>query len=427
MDASVQARMQEFGAPGAAVAIVRDGEIVYRGAFGLADVAGQKPVSFDDTLFRIASISKTFTALAAAQLAERGRLDLDADIATYLEAETPATPRGPVTMRQLLTHVSGFDGNDIGDAVREAGELSDLSVMLVSGMTQQTTTPGALYRYTNQGYGLAGRVIEIAGEGAFADYMRDEILRPLEMNHSSFAQPAPPELESALAIGHTPFGHAPLPRDFTRASPGDGLITTAADMANYMLFQLGAREQGATVLADLSAMHARQFAHTNGAPAMALGWAEQRWNGRRILSHTGGQLGFTSYVGLFPDDQVGFFIVVNARAGAAREAVLADFVTEFMPWTPRDYAEPTPIAAPHDVSDYAGRYLSLDYPRAGFSRAIFLLGLAGRRIEVAGAEAGLSIDAANYVETAPDTFSATDGSFRVVQFERDGAGAVTRA
>jgi|GEM_PF-3722000 len=422
MNASLETRMAEFGVPGAVVTIVRDDAVIYEGAFGFADVEAGEPVHHSDTLFRLASISKTFTALAAVQLAGEGVLDLDAPITEYLGEATPPMPLGQVTMRHLLTHTSGFDNTDVGDAALRAQDVLSLEAYVATRMTPQASAPGALRRYSNPGIALAGRAIEVVSGQTYDAYMRDDFFAPLGMASSTFAQPAPLELEARLVRGHEAETHTALARDFTQTPPADALLSSGADMGRYMLAMLSLMEAG-----EGGALFTRQFSHTDGIPAQALGWEEEMWRGRYVYSHSGGQLGFTSFVALVPEERLGFFIALNARAGAARGLVLNDFIEAFLPRPEGGYGGTTPIQTPHDVSDYVGDYRSLDYPYGNFERVAALLGLFGHTARVTEAGRQLHIGNSNYAEIAPDTFQLEMGWPSIWRFERNEQGQVTGA
>jgi len=242
------------------------------------------------------------------------------------------------------------------------------------------------------------------------------------MNSSTFAQPAPLELEARLAHGHEAGSHAALPRDFTQTPPADALLSTGADMGRYTLAMLSMIEAG-----EGGALSTRQFSHTDGVPAQALGWEEEMWRGRYVYSHSGGQLGFTSFVALVPEERLGFFIVLNARAGAARGLVLNDFIEAFLPRPEGGYGGTIPIETPHEISDYIGDYRSLDYPYGNFERVAALLGLFGHTARVTEAGGQLHIGNSNYAEIAPDTFQLEMGWPSIWRFERDGRGQVTGA
>lgn len=415
MDASLDARMGEYGVPGAVLVIVREGEVVYRRGYGFASLEAGRAVDPGTTLFRAASLSKPMTAQAAMTLVERGLLDLDTDIRTYLGDATPPTPYGPVTMRHLLTHTSGFDNSDVGDAARDIEDVLSLEDYVAARMTAQTAAPGELYRYSNPGFALAGRVIEVVSGVPFDSYMRDNVLRPSGMETATLAQDDV-GAEAQLATGYD--GERTVLRDFTQTAPADALLASGDDMASFLLTQMQS---------DMPALHERQFGHTSGIPAMALGWEESMWRGRRALVHSGGQLGFTSFMGFVPEERVGFFIALNSRETDARAAVFVDFLNAFMPRPEGGYGAPEEVTLANALSDYTGSYLSLDYPFGSFERMAVRLGLFGRIADVRSNDGHLTIDGQAFVPISADTFQAASGWPDIWRFERDGAGRVTNA
>ena len=144
--------------PDVVLVVVKGARVVLSGGYGGADIGTGRPVLPDQTRFRLASLSKPFTALPAARLSDRGQLDLDADIRQYLDDEIPviACP-GSVTTRQLLTHTAVFDNTDIGDAAYHNANVITLIEYVSERMIRQTSAPGHRFKYANPGYALAGR------------------------------------------------------------------------------------------------------------------------------------------------------------------------------------------------------------------------------------------------------------------------------
>jgi CubicO group peptidase (beta-lactamase class C family) len=160
---------------------------------------GADPVTAE-TVVRIASVSKVFTAAAAARLVADGALSLDADLRgdrPWLAAVAPGPE--PVTLRGLLSHTAGFDDRAVGMFAREADDVIPLGDYLRAHMPHRTSVPGRWARYSNQGAALAGLVVEETTGQPFDAAVAGLILEPLDMGSSSFAQPLPPELTDRLA------------------------------------------------------------------------------------------------------------------------------------------------------------------------------------------------------------------------------------
>jgi CubicO group peptidase (beta-lactamase class C family) len=263
MDQVVNRRMKDGGIPGGVVTIVKDCKVVHSRGYGMANVEKKIPVSAKTSLFRIASISKTFTATAAVQLAERGQLDLHADIETYLGEKGPVRSfKAPISVHHLLTHTAGFDLSDIADAAREVPDITPLSDLARSNMTAQTTPPGAYFRYSNRGISLVGAVIEQATHKPFHQYMHEELFAPLAMNNTTVQQPAPAHLLDNIALGYKR-GNQPLPFDYSNVAPADAMLTSGDDMGRYMLFQMGYLAGAEAILSKegLNTLQSQQFSN----------------------------------------------------------------------------------------------------------------------------------------------------------------------
>jgi CubicO group peptidase (beta-lactamase class C family) len=172
--------------------VVKDGEVLFARGYGKADIAKDEPVVADETLFPMASLSKLFTATAVMQLAEEGKLDLNEDVNVYLDdVEVPDTyPGRPVTLRHLLTHTAGFEDRFTGSVARDASDL-DLGEHLSKGMPARVRPPGEVMAYSNYGIALAGHVVEEASGVSFERYIEQNVLGPLGMESTTFAQPPP--------------------------------------------------------------------------------------------------------------------------------------------------------------------------------------------------------------------------------------------
>ena len=171
------ARHVQPDGPGAAVAVLQNGEFMHRKAYGLADLEWATPLR-PDCVFRIASLTKQFTAVAIMMLDERGALSLEAPIERYLADWQPRGRR--VTARHLLNHTSGIWVHDRAEAVRALGPYPSLidEVRLVCSR-EFAAEPGAVYRYNNGGYLLLGAIIERLSGLSFGDFLRRNIFEPL--------------------------------------------------------------------------------------------------------------------------------------------------------------------------------------------------------------------------------------------------------
>ena len=202
-DRIVARTMRDHRIPGAAVAVVRHGRLVYARGFGMADRLREVPVQ-PDSLFRIASLSKPITAVAVLKLVEDGRLELDArvfrDLLAGIEPHPPKYPRmNEITVRDLLRHSGGFDRDRSGDVqweqkkisrkLRKSPPLDCADVIAYMKRQRLDFSPGERYAYSNFGYCALGRVIEQASGMSYEDYVRREVLIPAGAGRMRLADP----------------------------------------------------------------------------------------------------------------------------------------------------------------------------------------------------------------------------------------------
>ena len=187
---------------GAVVTVVKDGQILVNKGYGLANIADNIPVDGDRTLFRPGSISKLFTWTAVMQLVEQGKIDLDADVNTYLDFTIPS-PRGTITMRHLMTHTPGFE-EVFKDLFVEGATFNDgdLRRFLVDHIPSQMFDSGTTPAYTNYATTLAGYIVERLTQKSFETYVEDHIFTPLGMERSSFRQPLHENLAEGMSDGY---------------------------------------------------------------------------------------------------------------------------------------------------------------------------------------------------------------------------------
>jgi CubicO group peptidase (beta-lactamase class C family) len=315
----------EKPAPGVVWGIVLDGELVHTGATGLANVERQIAASARDSVFRIASMSKSVTAVAILRLRDAGKLTLDDPVARHLPEfrhVTPLTPDAPaVTIRHLLTMTAGFpEDNPWGDR-QLAASVAELRAFLREGLALSNPA-GHSFEYSNLGYALLGQIVsEIAGE-PYQRYISREIFRPLGMTSTWWEFSEVPA--ARLALGYRredgTWKPEPLLPDGTYGAMG-GLLTTIPDFARYVAFHLAAYPARADVdsaplrRASLREMHqpgvisalsttARTLAGETYAQAVGYGfglrWAMDR-NRTVNIGHSGGLPGFGSHYVFYPE------------------------------------------------------------------------------------------------------------------------------
>ncbi|MBY0563459.1 MAG: beta-lactamase family protein, partial [Hyphomonadaceae bacterium] len=329
-DGVVHAYMAEHDLPGMQVAIVRDGRVALLRGYGYADIAQRTAMDPSTHTVRVASISKTFTWIAAMQLVERGQLDLDADVNTYLRGfQVPEAFGAPITMRHLMSHAAGFEERDLVDdfVVSEAANMQSVLEYLQDDPPARVRPPGEISAYSNYGSALAGHVVETIAGMPFASYVEVNILAPLRMQHSTFRQPLgadnpqsmTPELEAHGAQSYRSEGGQFRPTLFylMPPAPAGALRSTAGDMSRYMLALLGdgSFEDGRILQqATLTRMREQTFTNAPQLTGWAHGFRERRIASVRTLEHGGSLDNFYSYMTLAPDLNVGVFATMSSQA-----------------------------------------------------------------------------------------------------------------
>ena len=344
--------------PSLGLVVVKDGGVFFQKGYGQASDERDVIVTPDQTLFRAASISKLVTSTAVMQLVEQGRLDLDADINTYLTRfQLESNYPSPITVHHLLTHTSGIEDRLFGNTVPSADQLVSLGDYFAAHVPRRIRPPGEQIAYSNTGMALAGYLVEAVSGLSFEEYVERNIFEPLGMTRSSFRQPYPAHLSAGVVPSGADNGAMLL-------YPSGSMINTVADMGRFIATHLnGGRLGDARILSEetVREMHRQHFTGHPRMPGIALGFFENYTNGRRVLFHTG-LSGHQSLLCLFPEENVGFYMVLSARQGGAfqdlRRKFMQAFLDRYFP-AAQPYSLPTP---PSDFTQRAERFKGLYRP-----------------------------------------------------------------
>ena len=324
---------------GAVVTVVRNGQVIANRGFGYADLAHHAPVDPNATLFRPGSTSKLFTWTAVMQLVEQHKLDLDADVNTYLDFQIPPYQGKPITLRNIMTHTSGFQ-EVVRDLIVTRSNLS-LEQYLRNNVPARIYAPGTMPAYSNYATALAGYIIQRVSGEQFPDYIQHHIFDPLGMAHSTFRQPLPEGWSASMSSGYkNGRDGAPQPFEVIPASPAGALSLTGSDMARFMIAHLN---HGGGLLQPQTAdmMHTYRDQQFPVVESMALGFYHEDLNGQTIVSHGGDTQWFHTNLALLLDQNVGVFISVNSPGGPAPSTRLLRW--EFMQaFVDRYYPAPHP-------------------------------------------------------------------------------------
>jgi len=428
-DAAVPAGMAKYNIPGAVVAVVADGDLVYTNGYGYADIDTQSPVDPEETLFHVGSITKLFTWTAVMQQVEAGRIDLDADVNTYLkDLSLPETyPGRPVTMRHLMTHSAGFEETEVHFAVAEPADLYSYRTYCEEDIPAIVYPPGTVTSYSNYGTTLAAVIVEDVTGVQYDEYVQANILDPLGMADTVVSYPLAPERDAITASGYHYVGGAnvAVPDTAFVIGPAGTISSTATDMAKFVGVHMEEGTlNGATILAQETArlMHAPAFANDRRVSSMCLGFYENHIGGERIITHGGDTDTFHSLLVILPERHAGYFVSYNSAGGnSARNDLLMAFVDHFYPTEGEAAAGDEPAGLEEanagtttttSVEQYAGTY---QLTRHNYRTFEFYL-TPPQQMQVEPGEAGTILMMRSgrppvaYAEVAPGVFAQADGT-----------------
>jgi CubicO group peptidase (beta-lactamase class C family) len=337
-DSIIPLLLKREGIAGAAVTVVKDGRIFFARGYGYAEIERKVPVSAETTLFRQGSVSKLFTWTAVMQLVEQGKLDLDVDVAQYLDFRIPSPSYSLVTLKNLMTHTAGFQELPRRRALSLRTDVERM-------WPPQIFQPGNTAAYSNFGAMVASYIVSRVSGQPFERYAGEQILKPLNMSHSTFAQPPPAALAPDMSSGYQRIEDRPIPFTPVPGAGSGGLSASLTDMGRFMLAQLQQGQlEGMRILKaeSVERMHRRQFASMPVMNGITLGWFEREWNGSRGLWHGGDLPGFHSLVYLLPEAGVGLAFSQNSDPGlTVRFTVVDGFLDRYFPArTRRDKIRP---------------------------------------------------------------------------------------
>ncbi len=308
VDRFLQSQVSANRIPGLAVAIVQGGQIVFMRGYGQASPG--IPVT-PQTQFYLGSVTKSFTALAAMQLVEQGKLELDAPVQRYLPWFQVADPEASasITVRHLLNHTSGLSEKGDPNASVFAATLEEQARLMRDA--RLTAPVGSQYQYFNQNYRLLGLLIEQVSGQSYGDYLRTHVFAPLGMVGSTAGPAAAPK----LAQGYTRAFGFPVPQSQTfipGALPSGYLISTAEDMARYLIAQLNEAQYEGGRLVGLESLALMRTPPAGIDSEYGMGWLVVE-NGNTLF-HGGALDYFRCSVALGLKEKTGFVVLFNQNS-----------------------------------------------------------------------------------------------------------------
>jgi CubicO group peptidase (beta-lactamase class C family) len=449
MDKELGKEMEKRHIAGAAVSVVKDGKLFFAKGYGSADLKKGIPVDPERTNFRTGSVAKLFTWTAVMQLAEQGKLDLNADVNTYLDFRVPDTYPQPITLKDLMTHTAGFEDRYYERLAKDPNDLLPPREWLVSHMPARVRPPGEIAAYSSYGAALAGYIVARVSGEPYDQYVQEHILNPLGMAHTTAHSPTPQDIRAHATKGYTykdgAFKVFPDYSDMGQPAmaPAGGMQSSATDMARFMIAQLrdgghgDANTAGARILKEstLRRMHGTLYTPDPRILGTAYGFFDFSDNGQRTIGHKGESDPIDSLLLLLPDQNLGVFVVYNSQGGGDLTNQHLGFQRAFFD---HYYPTPTPkpIQPPADFAERAGHLVGsyrITGGTAGTSYTTLekvgvLFGLSTVKISDPGDGTLLFTNPWGkwrFVETKPLYFRQVDRPFHIL-FREDDQGHITR-
>jgi CubicO group peptidase (beta-lactamase class C family) len=394
IDGMVADAMAREHIAGVSVAVVQNGQVLLKKGYGFADLDPLRKVDPDRTLFRIGSISKTFTWITLMRQVEAGKIRLNQPVNLYLPPKVAIPAQGfstPIRVANLMDHSAGFEDRALGHLFeREFDRVRPLDLYLRQERPRRVRAPGAVSSYSNYGVALAGMAAAYQAGKPFEALVEDDILRPLGMTRTTFREPhpgraglpdpMPASLAQDLSDGYrwTPTGYAL--RDFEyvgQIGPAGSASSTAGDMSRYMLALLGdGALEGVTVFGPATARAFRT--PLRKTPAGINGWAHgfvqhDLPGGRAGYGHDGATLSFMSNMLVVPSLGLGVFVTTNTDTGGPLTQRLPAAVVRQFYGPPQAFPRPGSPELVNRARLFSGYYLATRRPYRGLEGFVMML------------------------------------------------------
>lgn len=402
VDGAVRSAMARDHIAGVTVSVVQNGQVVLKKGYGFASLSPARKVDPDRTLFRIGSISKTFTWVALMKEVEAGRVRLDAPINLYLPERVQVRDQGyrePVRVINLMDHSPGFEDRALGHLFeKNFDRVRPLADYLRQERPSRVRAPGASPAYSNYGAALAGEAVSYVSGKPFERLIEETIFLPIGMNNTSFREPHPaktgipapiPErLAANISDGYrwTPGGFAKRPFEYiSQVAPAGSASSTAADMARYMqLLLAGGTLDGTVVYGPRAAQAFRtQIRKTPpGINGWRHGFIEYPLPGDRTgFGHAGGTLSFLSNMVVAPDLGLGVFVSTNTETGGRLSRTLATDIVQQFYAPPQTFPRAGSRELANRAGDFSGHYVGTRRAYGGLEGMVGLL-IGGASVSV---------------------------------------------
>ena len=363
--------MEDKHLPSIAFTLIDDQETVWQGAFGMANREAEIPAEVD-TVYKLWSVSKVFTAIETMRLVEDGLLDLDASITEYIPSfsiQSRFQDPGTITARSILTHRSGLPRNGCFFVDFGKDALKDMVASLEK--CQMATPVGYRYKYSNIGIDTLGYLIQDNRDDTFPSYMFNNLLQPIGMTDSTFLREnIPSQREIAMGYEYYQGEYYPYEQNDITGSPSGNLYSTIEDMGKFVKFIFrGGAVNGEQIIGTdiLNSMFVDQTSNPKDPQMMGLGWkTSNALIGEHLVWHDGGPSeGIGSLVAFLPDRKLGIVLFANGTSfdGSVSVPLALDILKIMLEskfdLTVPDSMEPAIVKMdPANLEKYAGRYIA---------------------------------------------------------------------
>lgn len=353
LDRYIDAARQDWEIPGLAIAVVKDGQVVYADGFGVRDLRTGEPVD-ENTIFAIGSASKSFTAAAVGDLVDRGLVDWDDRVTEHLpgfQVYDPYVTR-ELTVRDLLSHRSGLLR---GDMLWFATELSREEILERVRFQEPTSSFRSQFGYNNNMFLAAGQVVLAATGQTWDDYVDAELFTPLGMERSTTSVVPLTRMQN-VAQPHEEIDGEVRPiewRNIDNIAPAGSINSSALEMTSWIRMLLAEGEFGGEQVLSEEVLQEVQEPHTlvrrqGGWELMApdahfmaygLGWFMNDYRGRKVLQHGGNIDGMHALVGLMPEEELGLVVLTNLNPNYLTYALMYRVFDAYLGGEQQDWSE----------------------------------------------------------------------------------------
>jgi len=371
--------LKKYPVPGGVVSVVRDGKVYFAKGFGYQDPGKTKPVN-NDSVFRIGSVTKSFTATAIMQLVEQGKLDLHADINKYLKGFKVVGKGGKkVTIHNLLTHTAGFD--ESLDHFITGKKHIPLDVVVKKYMPKMIVEPGVEPIYSNYGFGLLGYIVQVVSGQTYEEYMQQHIFDPLNMKDTTLLVASNGVKSYDVKNGK----YVSMKATDLNLRPAGTIWSTASDMANYMMGQLQTGPYKGSVINEETSkeMQTPHFTVHPGVSGFGYNYYQDMlWKNHQPVQHGGSAEGFKAHIYLIPDLKLGVFMSTNSTQGRLLITDFFDqFHKDFFPQSYKHTISSNPTSKKELDQTVSGSYITNRHVHHGRGKFVQLLNLPENKIK----------------------------------------------